>query len=200
MDSTTEDKWYRKVKSLLYSEMMGKQYASKELSKMRQFAEDSNSEFYERALRDFNYINSYSHDLSTIKSIVSTPEMDSLARTILGFNNPYEQLSKQDIIKYFFNLPDNVAICEVVGQSMINVGIDEGDNLLYIKTNEIDNGDMVIAVVDGKKYVKRYRVVDDEHYLVSENDNYPNFRVGITDSVIIMGKVIQIIKSVNSVR
>lgn len=193
------DLYFIKTKKLLFAEMQGKKYASKELNKLKNLSSEYNSDFYFNALEQFEIINKYSTDLTTIQLVIDSPELDNLAKQILGYYNPFEQFSKNDILKYFFNLPENIAICQVEGDSMINAGIEEGDNLLYLKTNNINNGDMIVAIVDGKKFVKRFKKVGNSIYLISENPNYPIFKIGITNNFVVLGVVMQILKNVKPV-
>jgi len=190
------DLYFNKTKKMLLAELHGKRYASNELDKLRKLAAEHNSDFYSLGLEQFEVINNYNADLTNISFISDSNEFDKLAKSILGYDNPYENLTRNQILDYFFNLPDNVAITEVEGDSMIDAGIEEGDNLLYIKTKKANNGDMIIAILDGKKYVKRLKQVENNLYLVSENKDYPEFKIGITNNFVILGKVMQILKNI----
>ena len=79
---------------------------------------------------------------------------------------------------------------------MIGADIKEGDYLLYLKTDKVESGELMIVMVDGQKYIKRYQVINEDRILLSENKNYPPFKIGITNNVKILGKVLQILKNV----
>lgn len=58
---------------------------------------------------------------------------------------------------------------KVVGNSMIDAGIFEGDMLVVQKETEIKNGDIVVALLDGETTVKRYEKRSDGVFLIPEN-------------------------------
>lgn len=57
----------------------------------------------------------------------------------------------------------------VVGNSMIDVGILEGDVLIVEQESRIKNGDIVVALVEGETTVKRYREKNGVPWLLPEN-------------------------------
>ncbi|HRP03185.1 MAG TPA: S24 family peptidase [Candidatus Kapabacteria bacterium] len=185
-----------KCKKMLLAEYQGKKYAADSLKELKAIAEANHSNFYADALEQFHIINQALVDDVVIKNQIEYSELSKLIASILGYDNPYEKLSKQDIIKYFFNLPENIAICQVEGDSMIGADIKEGDYLLYLKTDKVESGELMIVMVDGQKYIKRYQVINEDRILLSENKNYPPFKIGITNNVKILGKVLQILKNV----
>ncbi|MFM8270163.1 MAG: transcriptional repressor LexA, partial [Pseudomonadota bacterium] len=52
---------------------------------------------------------------------------------------------------------DDCFALRVVGNSMIDIGIFEGDFVIVDKTQKVKSGDIVVALVDGETTVKRYR-------------------------------------------
>ena len=75
---------------------------------------------------------------------------------------------------------------KVKGESMINAGIFDGDNLLVEKCNTARNGDMVVALVDDSATVKTFYKEGNHIRLQPENDNMDPI---IVDDCEIMGKV-----------
>lgn len=59
----------------------------------------------------------------------------------------------------------------VKGESMINVGILDGDNILVKRQKDVHNGDIVVALVDDSATVKTFFREDDHIRLQPENDN-----------------------------
>lgn len=57
----------------------------------------------------------------------------------------------------------------VVGNSMVDIGIFEGDFVIVDKTKKVKNGDIVVALVDGETTVKRYQEKNGKIFLVPEN-------------------------------
>lgn len=57
----------------------------------------------------------------------------------------------------------------VVGDSMIDVGIYEGDHVIVEQKSQIKEGDIVVALLDGETTLKKYSVKQGEVFLVPEN-------------------------------
>ena len=60
---------------------------------------------------------------------------------------------------------------QVQGDSMINVGIHNGDCLLVQSRNTAENGEIVVALVDDSATVKTFYKEDGHIRLQPENDN-----------------------------
>jgi len=75
---------------------------------------------------------------------------------------------------------------KVKGESMINAGIFDGDQILVEKCSTARNGDMVVALVDDSATVKTFYNEGDHIRLQPENDNMDPI---IVDNCEIMGKV-----------
>ena len=59
---------------------------------------------------------------------------------------------------------------KVKGESMINAGIFDGDNLLVEKCDNVHNGDIVVALIDDSATVKTFYKEDGHIRLQPEND------------------------------
>ena len=75
---------------------------------------------------------------------------------------------------------------KVKGESMINAGIFDGDNVLVEKCNTARNGDMVVALVDDSATVKTFYKEANHIRLQPENDSMDPI---IVDDCEILGKV-----------
>lgn len=75
----------------------------------------------------------------------------------------------------------------VKGESMINVGIYDGDQILVERQSTARNGDIVVALVDDSATVKTYYREDGYHRLQPENDSMDPI---IVKDLEILGKVI----------
>ncbi len=64
-------------------------------------------------------------------------------------------------------------VFNVAGDSMVDVGIFEGDQVVIRKTNIAKDNDIVLAFVDGGYTLKTYREKNSEIWLQPENSNYP---------------------------
>ncbi len=84
-------------------------------------------------------------------------------------------------------MPNNDAfMLKVKGESMINAGIFDGDNVLVEKCNTARNGDMVVALVDDSATVKTFYKESNHIRLQPENDTMDPI---IVDDCEILGKV-----------
>ena len=100
-------------------------------------------------------------------------------------------LAEQNIEGYFPIPTDMVPkgesfVLHVKGDSMINVGIFNGDSIFVTACNTASNGDTVVALVDDSATVKTYYKEDGHYRLQPENDNMEPI---ILDNVEILGKV-----------
>ncbi len=84
-------------------------------------------------------------------------------------------------------MPNNDSfMLKVSGESMINVGIFNGDNLLVKQQNTANNGDIVVALIDDSATVKTFYKENGYYRLQPENDNMDPI---IVNEVSILGKV-----------
>ena len=100
--------------------------------------------------------------------------------------------AEQNISSYFPLLSDELPagdlfILNVRGDSMINVGIYDGDKIIVQQTPTARNGEIVVALVDDSATVKTYYKEDGRYRLQPENDSMEPIYV---DEVIILGKVV----------
>ena len=76
---------------------------------------------------------------------------------------------------------------KVKGESMINAGIFDGDNILVQKQSHAKNGDFVVALIDDSVTVKTFYKEKDYYRLQPENDYMDPI---IVPEVEVLGKVI----------
>ena len=94
-------------------------------------------------------------------------------------------------IKDYFSLPTEFLpnaetyILEVRGESMINIGLLDGDYLIVEKTNTAKNGDIVVALIDDSVTVKTCFKENGHIRLQPENDDMDPI---IVDDCTIVGK------------
>ncbi len=78
------------------------------------------------------------------------------------------------------------------GESMINLGILDGDIVIVEQTNYAENGDVVVALVDHSEATVKTFFKEDGHYrLQPENDEMEPI---IVNEVEILGKVVSLIR------
>lgn len=79
----------------------------------------------------------------------------------------------------------------VKGDSMINMGIYEGDQLIIERKNTASNGEVIVALVDDSATVKRFYKENGHYRLQPENDTMEPI---IVDHCEILGKVIGLVR------
>ena len=84
-----------------------------------------------------------------------------------------------------------VFILHVKGDSMINIGILDGDDVIVEQTNTAENGEIVVALLDDSATVKRFYKEDGYYRLQPENDT---MQAIIVSHVEILGKVIGLLR------
>lgn len=103
-----------------------------------------------------------------------------------------EPLLAVENVETYFPIPaefmpnDETFMLKVKGESMINVGIFDGDNILVRRQSTASDGDMVVALVDDSATVKTFYKEQDHYRLQPENDNMEPI---IVEDCAILGKV-----------
>ena len=75
----------------------------------------------------------------------------------------------------------------VKGDSMVNAGIVEGDVVIVKRIQSVDDGDIVVALIDDEATVKRIFHMVKYVELRAENENYPPI---VTEIFSVLGKVV----------
>lgn len=91
-----------------------------------------------------------------------------------------------------FPHPEEYFALRVHGDSMIGAGITTKSILIVHKQNYADNGDIVVACIDGESTIKRYQRNGDIIFLLPENSSYAPIPVTEKNEFYIFGKVVQI--------
>lgn len=100
-------------------------------------------------------------------------------------------------IENYFPIPseympnNNTFMLKVKGESMINVGIFDGDMILVEQMNTVKNGDLAVALVEDEATVKTFYKEDGYFRLQPENDDMEPI---IVNEVMILGKVIGVFR------
>lgn len=89
------------------------------------------------------------------------------------------------------NAQDYFAL-RVSGDSMINAGIVPGALLIVHKQNTANNGDIIVASVDGESTVKRYKENASAVFLMPENSAYNPILITEKTAFYIFGKVVEV--------
>ncbi len=86
---------------------------------------------------------------------------------------------------------------KVKGDSMINLGIFEGDLVIVIPQTNATNDDIVVARVDDEVTVKRYFSKSGQVNLIPENDKYNPIKINAANEFTIIGKVTGVLRWLN---
>ncbi len=99
--------------------------------------------------------------------------------------------------KNLINVHTNIAAIKAVGDSMEDAGIKNGDYVIVEVTEQVHNGDRVVAIVGHMAVIKRYVKTDGVVFLNPENKSgaYHPIVVGQEDSKI-FGKVLSVIPGI----
>ncbi len=84
---------------------------------------------------------------------------------------------------------------EVDGDSMIKAGINDGDTVIIKKSDQANDGDIVVALVDGEEVtLKRLKRENGKVILVPENDDYSD-QIYSPEQVQIQGKLASLMRT-----
>ena len=103
----------------------------------------------------------------------------------------------QENIENYFPIPaeympnSECFMLKVKGDSMVNAGIFNGDQILVQQQNTANNGEMVVALIDDSATVKTFYKEDGHYRLQPENDSMSPI---IVDEVTILGKVFGVLR------
>lgn len=112
---------------------------------------------------------------------------------IIGTVAAGQPLLAEEHIEDYFSIPADILpntqtfMLHVKGDSMINVGIFDGDQVIVAQTNTARNGEIVVALIEDSATVKRFFKEDGHYRLQPENDSMDPI---IVNEVEILGKVI----------
>ena len=94
-------------------------------------------------------------DNTNVKNLVSIPLVGKVAagNPILAFENIEDEFV---ISKSIFGTGQQLFMLKISGDSMIELGIDDGDYVVVKKQENAENGEIVVAYIDGYATVKTY--------------------------------------------
>lgn len=163
-----------------------------------------------KALEDHGYIKRdptkpralviYNDDGSAVTPEIDEPEKlphSSISVPLVGRVAAGMPILAEQNIEDKFILPrqfvddDNTFILEVHGNSMINVGIYNGDFILVREQQSADNGDIIVAMIDNEATVKTFYKEKGRVRLQPENDTMEPIYAA---NPVILGKVIALMR------
>ena len=113
-----------------------------------------------------------------------------------GFPSPADDFldNSIDLNKELIRNKDATYFGRVNGNSMINVGIADGDLVVIDKSITPTNGKIAVCNIDGEFTIKRIKIEKDKVWLVAENDNFLAIEVTEGSTLEIWGVVTGVVK------
>ncbi len=105
----------------------------------------------------------------------------------------------EEAVEDVFPLPKELVgegslfLLRVVGESMIDAAICDGDWVVVRQQNVAENGDIVAAMIDGEATVKTFKRVDGHVWLMPHNEHFEPIP---GDDAAILGKVVTVMRRV----
>lgn len=113
-----------------------------------------------------------------------------------GFPSPAQDYidSSIDLNKELIKHPASTFYARVVGDSMVNADIYDGDILVIDRSLKPQDSDVAVCFIDGEFTVKRIRIEDDVIWLIPANEAYQPIKVTAENELLIWGIVTYSIK------
>lgn len=128
---------------------------------------------YVQQLVDEGFIKLVNKKLSPTKRFFAIPVLGMIQA---GFPILAQQSrSYLTLDEYFIEKPDNSFLLKVHGDSMINVGIFEGDLVVIEQKGDCKTDDIVLAEIDNEWTLKILKKEKGKTYLEAANPMYPPF-------------------------
>ena len=115
-----------------------------------------------------------------------------------GFPSPAqgEYADGIDLNRALITNPAATFCARVIGDSMVDAGINEGDLLIIDRSLSPHDGSIAVCFIDGDFTVKRLSVRDDGVFLTPANASFPEMKVSEESNFQVWGVVSHIIKRV----
>lgn len=122
----------------------------------------------------------------------SARERDAAALPLVGqVAAGMPRLAEQDVEDYVVTPFPGDFVLRVVGDSMIDAGILEGDLVVVRSTPVAEDGEIVVARIDDEATVKTFRRRDGRVWLQPENAAYPVIE---SEDMVILGVVVGVMR------
>ena len=141
-------------------------------------------------------------DKITISEVKSEEKASGLqffeGRIQAGFPSPAqgEYADTIDLNRALITNPAATFCARVIGNSMVDAGINEGDLLIIDRSITPHDGCIAVCFIDGDFTVKRLVVRDDGVYLQPANTSFPEMKVIEDSDFQVWGVVSHIVKKV----
>ena len=146
-----------------------------------------------KKLESMGYLTKEGHKTRALKVDVLSNENASVRVPILGRVAAGEPVLAEESVSGYVHFPAPKAVgkdlfaLRVSGESMINVGIFDGDIVVVEKTSYARNGEIVVVLVDNEATVKRFYRENGRFRLQPENSDMEPI---IVKEAVVLGRVI----------
>ena len=135
----------------------------------------------------------------TEDAVFDIPSQDAAYVPVIGRIAAGGPILAEEAIEEIFPLPKQLVgngtlfLLKVVGDSMINAAIADGDWVVVRQQPEAENGDIVAAMIDGEATVKTLKMANDHAWLMPHNPEYAPIP---GDDAAILGRVVAVLRRV----
>lgn len=139
------------------------------------------------------------HPVIESDSVADTPKAQAVNVPVVGRIAAGIPITAEQQVEDVFALPRQLVgqgelfLLKVVGDSMIDAAICDGDWVVVRKQQEAENGDIVAAMLDGEATVKALRRRDGHVWLLPRNSAFEPI---LGDAAEVLGKVVAVLRSV----
>jgi repressor LexA len=132
-------------------------------------------------------------------AVYDIPSQDAAYVPMIGRIAAGGPILAEETIEEVFPLPKQLVgngtlfLLKVVGDSMINAAIADGDWVVVRQQPEAENGDIVAAMIDGEATVKSLKMASDHAWLMPHNPAYAPIP---GDDAVILGRVVAVLRRV----
>jgi len=131
--------------------------------------------------------------------VFDIPSQDAAYVPVLGRIAAGGPILAEEAIEEVFPLPKQLVgsgtlfLLKVVGDSMINAAIADGDWVVVRQQPVAENGDIVAAMIEGEATVKTYKLASEHIWLMPHNPAYAPIP---GDDATILGRVVAVLRRV----
>ena len=161
------------------------------LSKLEAAGKIEKASTKNRAMRVINYPEiEEEEDFETIEDYIEVPVYGKITAGVPI--TAVEQLERHFPIPISYVGNNEIFMLKVSGESMINVGIYDGDYIIIEKRPDAKNGDIVAALINGEDATVKTFYKENGHFRLQPENEYMS--PIIADNVEIIGKVIGVFR------
>ena len=146
-------------------------------------------------LRRITSSNEFEFFSPLIETLLDIPFIEGGVKA--GFPSPAEDFTELsiDLNNALIKNPSSTFYVKVNGDSMKDVGINDGDLLIVDRSLEPQDGKIAVCYIDGEFTLKRIKVEKNYCWLMPANDDYKPIKITEDNDFVVWGVVIHSIKS-----